>query len=262
MIIDFHVHCFPDKIAPKAISALSSCSGLYPYTDGTIDTLKTSMRTSGIDISIVQNIATKPTQTINVNNWAIEINCENIIAFGSIHPLFEDWKEELVRISNAGLKGIKLHPDYQNFYVDNENIFPLYESAFELGLIILFHAGKDIGLPEPTHCTPKLLRTVIDRFPGANIIAAHMGGYDFWDEAERYLVGTDIYFDTSYTMGWIDKNQFLRMAKNHSSDRILFGTDSPWTNQQTEINKLNDLYMGKSTADAILAGNACKLLKL
>ncbi|WP_265445295.1 amidohydrolase family protein [Acetivibrio straminisolvens] len=262
MIIDFHVHCFPDKLAPRAVSQLAATAGIPPRVDGTISGLKESMKRAGVAKSVVLSIATKATQTENINNWSAEIQDEEIIAFGSIHPEYENWKTELFRIKDMGIKGIKFHPDYQNFFVDDKKMFPIYETAFELGLIVVFHAGVDIGLPAPYHATPERLEKIVRTFPGCKVVAAHMGGFSFWDDVERFLVGTDIYLDTSYSLDFMDGEQAKRIFKNHDVSKILFATDSPWMDQEEAILKLKNLNLDKETENAILGLNAKALLGL
>lgn len=262
MVIDFHVHCFPDELALKAVPQLAACAGIPARVDGTVDGLKDSMKRAGILKSVVLSIATKPSQTERINTWSAQIEDNDIIAFGSIHPDNNDWKSELLRIKDLGLKGIKFHPDYQKFFVDDKKMFPVYETAFGLDLIVVFHAGVDIGLPAPYHATPERLSKVIAAFPGCKVVAAHMGSFSYWDDVERFLVGTDIYFDTSYSLGIIDDEQAKRIIANHGYKKILFGTDSPWMDHEEEISKLKGLHLGKEVEDAILGLNAKALLEL
>ena len=144
MLIDFHTHAFPDKLAPRAIASLAHASGgLSPQTDGTVSALKAKMARDGVDISVVQSIATNPRQMTKVNDFAIEINVDPaIVAFGSVHPDAPDALEELERLKAAGLKGVKFHPEYQHFYANDEKMKPIYRKISELGLIALFHAGR------------------------------------------------------------------------------------------------------------------------
>ncbi|NLD50900.1 MAG: amidohydrolase family protein [Clostridiaceae bacterium] len=262
MIVDFHVHCFPDEVAVKAVPKLASVAGIPARLNGTINGIKDSMIKSGVDHCVVLTIATKPSQTETINTWASEIQDSGITAFGSIHPQFEGWKNELKRIKDIGLKGIKLHPDYQNFFVDDENLFPIYEMAFKLGLIVLFHTGVDIGLPPPCHATPERLIRVVKAYPGARIVAAHMGGFSLWDEVESILAGEDIFLDTSYSLGSISTEQLKRIIGKHGYEKILFATDSPWKDQSEEIIKIRELMLGSEVEKAILGLNAKKLLRI
>lgn len=262
MIIDFHVHCFPDKLAPRAVSQLAATAGISPRVDGTIRGLKESMKKAGVSKSVILSIATKVTQTESINNWSAEIQDNDVIAFGSIHPDYESWKSELFRIKDLGIKGIKFHPDYQKFFVDEKKMFPIYETAFGLGLIVVFHAGLDIGLPAPYHATPERLEKIVRTFPGCKVVAAHMGSFSFWDDVERFLVGTDIYLDTSYSLGFIDDEQARRIIKNHDCKKILFATDSPWMDQEEAISMLRGLNLDRESEKAIFGLNAKALLGL
>lgn len=262
MIIDFHVHCFADEIAERAIASLSQAAGLPPRSDGTVAGIRGSMKKAGVDKSVLLSIATKPQQSLRITQWASAVQGEDLIAFGSIHPDSEDWEDELVQISSAGMKGIKFHPDYQQFFVDDPKMFPIYEKTVELGLIIIFHAGVDIGLPAPYHCTPDRLRRVIKAFPDAKIVAAHMGGFLYWDEAEDMLVGEQLYFDTAFSLHKLERRQFLRIASKHGYDRILFATDSPWGDQMEEVKRLQGMKLPQNAEEAILGGNAARLLGL
>lgn len=262
MIIDIHTHCFPDTLAPRAVPALAKAGNTPAYTDGTITDLKKSMVLANIDISVLQPIATKPEQTPGVNRWAINVQDEHIVAFGTIHPDYVDWRDEIKQLTAANIRGVKFHPDYQKFYVDDPKLFPIYEALTENRMILLFHAGIDVGLPDPCHCTPPRLRKILDAFPDARIVAAHMGGYKCWDDVERYLVGQNIYFDTSFSLEELGYDNMQRIIRNHGTDRILFGTDSPWTDQATEVSLIKFLDLSRKDTNLILGENTRNLLRL
>ncbi|MDL2220475.1 amidohydrolase family protein [Eubacteriales bacterium OttesenSCG-928-N14] len=262
MRIDFHTHTFSPKIVKRALSSLSQRSGnLLPQTDGTINGLLYSMDENNIDMAVVLNIATKPHQQRVVNDYAIEImQYERIVAFGSVHPYAEDCLEELDYIKNAGMKGIKLHPDYQNFFVDDERAFRVYEKCGELGLITVFHAGVDIGYPLPVHCTPDRLAKVLPYFGGAPVVAAHFGGNLLVEEVLNELAGLDVYFDTSYCYANKPPKLARKIIDKHGVDKLLFGSDSPWSSQGNELLWLDSLQLNEADMQAILGGNAAKLL--
>jgi len=262
MIIDFHVHCFTDELASKAIPQLARRANITPRLDGTISSMKESMKKAGVDKSVVLSIATKPSQVEKINTWTASIEDDSIVAFGSVHPDDENWKAELLRLKENGIKGIKLHPDYQKFFVDDKKLYPIYELAVELGLVVVFHAGVDIGLPKPYHATPEGLRRVIDDFPKGKFVAAHMGGFSYWDEVEKYIVGTEIYFDTSYSMSFMKAEQVRRIIDNHGYKKILFATDSPWGDQSEDVKKFREFSFSSEIESAILGLNAKELLEM
>ncbi|MBQ2676537.1 MAG: amidohydrolase family protein [Clostridia bacterium] len=263
MIIDFHTHAFPDVVAKKAIPMLSKKSGnMQPFTDGTAKGLIDRMDENGVDVCVVLNIATNPKQMQKVNDFAIAVNSDRLVAFGSVHPDAPDALDELCRIKEAGLKGIKLHPDYQDFFVDEERMFPIYEKAAQLNLITVFHAGVDIGWFEPVHCTPQRLAKALPHFNGGVVVAAHMGGYMLWDDVEKHLVGKDVYFDTGFCYSRMPVLQAKRIVKNHGADKILLGSDLPWSPTEREVDFVKAFDLQKEDEEKILFENAKRLLKI
>lgn len=262
MIIDFHTHCFPDELAGRAIPLLASRANIEPYTDGTVHGLRSSMRRAGISLSVVQPVATRPQQVRKINEWARSSQGGELLFFAAFHPDLEQPLEEIRLIKEQGFKGIKLHPDYQEFYVDDERLFPIYEAIFEEELIILFHAGVDVGLPPPVHCTPQRLARVLRHFPGGRIVAAHMGGYLCWEQVERELLGKEIFFDTSFSFRDLGRERMKRLILEHGPEKILFATDSPWTDQRAEVDNIRSLGLPEDVTVMILGLNAASLLGL
>ncbi|RKY05082.1 amidohydrolase [Candidatus Poribacteria bacterium] len=258
--IDFHVHAFPDDLAPRAMEILSAQSGVKPYFDGTISGLLSSMERAGIEASVVQPVATKPSQVRSINNWLIGLKNERIIPFGAMHPEFENPYEELRRIKELGIKGIKLHCDYQGRFVDDEAYMPIYEAMERLGMILMLHAGVDIGLPPPYHATPERILRILEAFPKLRVVAAHMGSFKMWDEVEEKLIGREIYLDTSYVRGFMEDERALRMMREHGFDRILFASDSPWADQKAELEWILRLGIPEGELEKVLSGNAERLL--
>lgn len=263
MLIDFHTHAFPERIAARAVGKLShDAGGLVPQTDGTLASLKEQMRLDGVDISVVHSIATSPKQQANVNSFAIEMDRDPaIVAFGSVHPDAPDALEELERIHAAGLKGVKFHPEYQCFYVDDEKMRPIYKKIASLGLITLFHAGFDIGFPPPYHCTPERLLGAL-KWLDTPVVAAHWGGLDCGPEVLDKLCGTDIWMDLSYGYGAVAKPMAQQIVDRHGPDRLLFASDMPWHRPAWELQLLRTLDISEADREKIYFRNAQGLLGL
>ncbi len=260
MLIDFHTHCFPDKLASKAVEKLSYISGgLEPYTDGTVAGLMNSMKKGGVSKSVVLNIATNAHQQKSVNDFAASINSENIISFGSVFPESPDALDELERIKSLGLKGVKLHPDYQGFSVDDPKMKPVYKKISSLGLITVFHAGNDYGFEPPFGNTPDKMIKALSWF-SSPVIAAHWGGVNCNEGVLKYLCGTDIYFDTSFGYSMMPKYYAQNIIDKHGADKILFGTDTPWHTASMELRLLNSLEISEADKEKIYYKNAKKLL--
>lgn len=282
MIVDIHTHTFPDKIAFSTVEKLKLMSHTQPFSDGTNAGLAQSMSDAGVDCSLVLPVATNARQVPHVNETSARLNASGpetgIYSFGCMHPDFPDWKEELSRIAALGLKGIKLHPVYQGVNFDDPRYLRILERAAEVGLVVLTHAGRDIGFPDRVNCSPDMVLRAVRQVGPTPLILAHMGGWRNWDEVEELLADTAVYLDTSFSLGkmtplgdgyygpgdldLLSEEQFLRMVRKFGANRILFGTDSPWGDQMAGLEQFRALPLTKEEQTAILGGNAKKLLKL
>lgn len=263
MIIDSHTHVFPDMLAERAISKLSGNSGLIPSTDGTVSGLIKGLDKNAIDRAVVLNIATKPMQDIKVNDFALDTakkHGDRLIVFGSVHPFSECAKSELVRLRESGIKGIKLHPEYQRFKADDESVFDIYSLITELGLIVTFHAGFDIAYPDSDYASPIRLARVLDRFPDMRVILAHMGGMNRWNEVEDLIVGRECCLDTAMCANYIDDETLKRLIAKHGVNKILFATDTPWNNWADSIAMIERLPITQEEKEMIYHKNIERLI--
>lgn len=262
MIIDFHTHVFPDDLAEKALSViLTNINNLYkPVNDGTISGLLKNMDAWNIDISVVQPVITKQSQMRKTNEWARSLCSDRIISFGGIYPHTDNYKRDIDFVAELGLRGLKFHPEYQDFCIDDERMLKIYDYALSKGLIILHHAGVDPGKPMPYKSSPQQFAKIVDAMQGGIIVAAHFGGHAQWDDVEKYLVGKNIYLDTSMGFEYFPQEQFLRIVKKHGADKVLFASDSPWSSAKTEIEHLKALPILESEKNSILYDNAKRLL--
>lgn len=264
MIIDFHAHLFPDDLAEKALSILmSNTKDSFPPThNGTIAGLLKTMDTAEINISVVQPVITKASQIRKTNEWARNLCSDRIISFGGIFPHTGNYKKDIDTVADLGLKGLKFHAEYQNFSLDDKKMLWIYDYALNKGLIILHHAGVDPGMPPPYRSSPQQFLKIVEAMQGGIIVAAHLGGHQQWDDVEKYLVGKNIYFDTSMGFDYFSPEQFLRIVKNHGVDKILFASDSPWSKAKTEIGHIKSLNLTETEINGILGGNAQRILNI
>jgi len=259
-IIDFHTHAFPDKLAARAIPHLERQGGVRAALDGTITALLASMDRAGIAAAVVCSIATDPGQFESILRWSTAIAGPRLLPFPSVHPAAIDPAGEVRQIAAAGFLGIKLHPEYQEFHIDDPGLDELYRSLDKTGLIVLFHAGHDIGFPDSDRAAPRRLLAVHHAFPTLKIVASHLGGFRRWEEVADHLLGSGIWLDTSYTIGHIPARLLREILHGHRPDRLLFGTDSPWADQAGEIAHIRALELPAELTDLILGGAARALL--
>lgn len=282
MVIDIHTHTFPDKLAAPTIRKLQGACHTRAFTDATNAGLAASMARAGIDCSVVLPVATNPHQVAHVNESAAQINARGrgtgIYSFGCIHPDCPDPRGELARIAALGLKGTKLHPAYQATRFDDIRYLRILDRAGELGLVVLTHAGIDIGIPAPTYCDPEMVLRALEQVGPVTLILAHMGGWRQWDQVEALLPQSSVLLDTAFSYGdltpleghpfsedqlhMMEQEQFVRFVRKFGARRLLFGTDSPWGDQSADVASIRALPLSPEERDAILGGNAQRLLGL
>lgn len=238
MLIDIHTHAFHPKIAYKAVEHLNSYYAVSCAGDGTVTDLLARQKKAGIDRCVVLCAATDPAQVIPANNYAIMLQKEHpeIIAFGTLHPAFEQWKKQLSNLKAAGIKGIKLHPDFQGFWLNDPRLMPMLEEAQD-DFVFEIHIG-DYLPPEQNPSCPYKAAALLDAFPRLRLIAAHMGGYQQWDHALKALLGRDVWLDTSSTSSFVSPEMLRTLLISHPRERILFGSDYPLYDPSDEANRL------------------------
>ena len=281
MIIDFHTHTFPDKIAGSVIGKLQQLSRSRPFTDATNDGLRRSMEQAGIDLSILLPVMTNAGQVHKLNDLAARINERwqetGLLSFGGMHPDVENYKEALNHVTELGLKGIKIHPAYQGADFDDIRYLRIIDKASELGLIVLTHAGWDIGIPGHNYCDTKHIQRVMREVGPDRLVLAHMGGWQDWKAVGEELAGLPLYFDASFSTGDIvpapgttrtpeeshnmNREQFIHLVRKLGTDRILFATDCPWSDQAESLRFVRSCFSQQELAD-ILGNNAQKLLDI
>lgn len=270
MIIDFHTHIFPDKVAAKAIPKLAAGNKLTPSMNGTMDGLKASMETAEIDLSVVLPVITDPHQFESVLKFSVQINetcfssgSPRLLSFGGVHPESANVKEQLTAIKNEGIQGIKLHPQYQGMPLNDIRYLRMIYTASELGLIVLTHAGFDVFIPDKDYCTPDMITQVLDEVAPPKMVLAHMGNNEHYEEVMQKLCGRNVYFDTSYSFVHMPEELFIKLVRAHGAEKILFASDAPWTAQKDGVEKLRHLTgLSEEEKRLIFSQNAIELLGL
>ncbi|MDD5255877.1 MAG: amidohydrolase family protein, partial [Candidatus Omnitrophica bacterium] len=179
MIIDMHTHAWPEKVSASARQNLEGLFKVKLVGEPTLATLREFMDKNGISVSAVAAVATKPEQVPSINNWLMEVRSERIKVFCALHPDYPLWQEELERLRGK-IDGIKVQPEFQDFYVDEERLDPMYAMIQEMGLPLLFHCGEELSGTMLVRSSPVRLVRVKERFGRLKIIAAHFGGFRLW----------------------------------------------------------------------------------
>lgn len=268
MIVDVHTHIFPEKIASKAVQGLEHQYGVKAVNTGTTSGIRSSMLSNNIDASVLLSVATRPDQVESINDFVADASKKHsdLIGLGALHPDYPELDLEIERMKSIGLKGIKLHSEFQDFFPDDERMFDLYE-ALGKDMIIVFHAGDEVIPVKEIHTTPARLASVLDSFPELTVIAAHLGGHRCWDDVERYLLGRNIYFDTAYVFPvpgseHITVGRIKEIMETHGFEKIMFGTDYPFRDQGLETMNIMNLDIENKYKEMILGSNAARLFKI
>lgn len=269
MIIDFHTHIFPDKIAEKTIKLLSERGSMTPYSNGAVDGLVAEMERAGVDISVTLPVLTNPNSFDSVNNYAKEINLafaekeRRLISFAGIHPRCENIDEKMAFIKKEGFLGVKLHPDYQDTFINDVGYVRILECAKEYDLVVVTHSGVDAAYRDkPVKCTPSLARELIKKVPYKKLVLAHCGANEMFSEVLDTLCDEDVYFDTAFVLRYIDEEAFKAILKKHGEERMLFATDSPWSTVKGDVERIKSFKLSKRIEDMLFCENARPLLNI
>ncbi len=254
-IVDFHAHAFHDKIAEKAANNLNEYYGIPLAADGHFEYVLNSMKENNITKMVIHATATTAKQVEMTNDYVSSLTGQDIIGFGSMHPDYKKVEKELDRMEKLGLKGIKLHPIFQGFVMDDEKLFPIYEQL-EGRFPVLMHAGDK----NSDATSPKRIAHILDRFPGLTIIAAHLGGYSEWDDAQKYILGRNLYIDTSSAIRFLTPERSKELIIKHGVDKVLFGTDYPLSLHKEELDVFDKIDLTEEEREQILWKNAYRLL--
>lgn len=259
-IIDSHAHVFPDKIAEKATESIGEFYSLPMGLDGSVRTLLELSEKHGISAFLIQSVATAPQQVQSINDFiagVVKQFPDKFIGFGALHPGMDEPEQEIERILALGLKGVKLHPDFQKFEADSEAAMRLY-ALMEGRLPLLIHAGdKRYG-----YSRPQRIAHILDAFPKLDVIAAHFGGWSQWEESQRCLAGRRVWIDTSSSLYDLAPERARELIGSFGEDYVLFGTDYPMWRVDEELERLSALGLSELVMEKILHENLERLLDL
>ena len=262
-IIDAHAHIYPDKIAEKASKAVGDFYGIEMGYVGTVEGLLEEGKKAGVSRFLVHSVATTPHQVHSINTFINEQKTKHpeLIGFITLHP--DMTEEEIINEINYAIennfKGIKLHPDFQKFFIDDPNVFKIYKNASGK-LPILFHMGDK----RYDYSSQERLVRVANEFKDLICIAAHFGGYSTWGNAREYLnlKYNNVYFDTSSSLYFLEQYKANQLIKMFGVDKFFFGTDYPMWDATEELERFNALDLTEEEKKKILGLNIKKLLNL
>ena len=279
MVVDFHTHTFPDKIAAATVAHMSGASRLTAYTEGSDASLEASMARAGIGRSVVLPVVTNPEKAGSINRFSAGHNGVNgIYHLGGMHPATPEMKRETAAAAALGLKGLKVHPVYQRTDFNDPAFLRLLDAAGENGLFVVTHAGLDVGFPGQCQSSVEKIEDALRQVGPVTLVLAHMGAWRQWERAYDLARFPNVYIDAAFSLGRIKPTEpgyykeeelpllpdaeFVRLTRAFGAHRVLFGTDSPWASQKETLENFLRLPFTKEEQERILHKNAEALLGL
>ncbi len=262
LTIDSHCHIYPEKIAAKAVNGTDNFYGENSVGTGTAENLIKMGEKAGIDMFVVQSVATTPHQVKSINDFiAAEVakNPQKLIGLGTLHPDSEDIKGDIEYLLSVGLKGVKLHPDIQACKIDDYRCLKIYELCEEKGLPVLMHTGDN----RYDYSNPNRLLPVLQIYKNLTVIGAHLGGWSIWEEAVKSYKGIgNFYVDCSSSFNYLEKETAKKIIRLYGADKVLFGTDYPMWSPKIELEYFLSLGLDEWEINSILNINAKKVFSL
>ena len=257
MIADSHAHIFPNKIAEKASDAIGDFYDKPSNHLATLDTLMEQEAEAGISEFVISSSATVAAQVGHINDFIAQCVQEHphLVGLGALFPTMEGWEAELERMVASGIRGIKIHPDFQKIPIDEPKAVPMYKAIAKAGLPVLFHTGDY----RYDYSAPERLENLIRQVPDLVAIAAHFGGWQSWDRSYAHVLPENVFYDTSSSLMYIGKERALEFLDKMGAHRFLFGSDFPMWTPKEELERFLALELDERTRDQILYGNFKRL---
>lgn len=261
-VINAHCHIYPEKIASKAVKGIRDFYDLDMSLNGKTDDLIRDGSNVGVVHYLVHSVATTPKQVKSINEFiSYEVNEHEglFTGFGTLHPDSEDIEGDVSHLLDLGLKGVKLHPDFQLFALNEKRAFDLGEAINDAGIPVLIHCGDF----RYNYSNPEQLKPFLERFPDMTVIGAHFAGWSMWEDATSKLAGTpNLYVDLSSSLYALTPETAKELIHAYGADRVLWGTDYPMWDASSEMEYFNKIDLTEQERRQILYENASKLLKI
>lgn len=261
-IINAHCHIYPDKIASKAVDGIKNFYDLNMSLDGTVNGLIEDGNTVGVNHYLIHSVATTPKQVKSINEFiaeSVNTNPDIFTGFGTLHPDSEDIQSDFDHLIELGLKGVKIHPDFQQFAMNEERAFKMGEIINDGNVPLMVHCGDF----RYNYSNPEQIKVFLDKFPNLTFIGAHFAGWSIWEEATEKLAGIpNLYVDLSSSLYDLTPKTAVDLIHAYGSDKVLWGTDYPMWDSPSEMEYFNKLDLTEKEKSQILYDNAAKILGL
>jgi uncharacterized protein len=273
--IDFHVHLpTPDWLDGSMAGYVEAAEAYFrsPAQRESLGELAGRYRELNVKAVLLAWDAETATGRPRVPNETVAQACldypDAFTGLGSVDPHKGSAAvDEVRRIADLGLRGVKFHPSLQAFAPDDPAFDPIFAACEQHGLIALFHTGTSgIGARQPggqgiriDYAHPLKLDAVAAAHPDLTVVAAHFGWPWHMDLIAIALHKTNVYIDIS---GWSPRRipaEVIRELSGRLSEQFVWGSDFPFFAPERCLRELADL--GLATP-ALLHDNAARILQL
>ncbi|MBQ8188073.1 MAG: amidohydrolase [Clostridia bacterium] len=266
-VFDIHTHTYPEAIAEKACVNLGKFYDFIVEGEGTYAHLESQAKENNVCGYLLFSVCTNAQQVQKVNS-SIAALAElsrshgfKTVGYAGMHQDYPDFRGELERCAELGLRGVKIHPDIQGVDINDARLLPLYEIMQETDMPLYLHMGDN--RPQYRFSEAKKLAEVLDRFPRLRVVAAHLGGHKAWDEALEYLAGRpNVMYDTSSALWAMTPETAFDIIHKLGVKNVMFGTDYPVKNTAGELERFHAVGLSAEEEADILWNNAIRFLGL
>ncbi len=259
-VIDFHTHIYPDVVVPAAAESIHKFYELGDNAmDGSVSSLLLHAGNAGISEFVILPVSVKPERTRHINDFILKQQSTQprFYGFGTVHAAMEDLTDEVDYIMQSGLRGIKMHPDFQVFPIDDPRLFPVYEQV-QGKLPVILHMGDQ----RYDYSHPRRLRRILELFPNLQVIAAHFGGYTMYETACQELSHTNCFFDVSSSLMFMEPGVAEKYINHYGAERMVYGSDYPMWNPETEMQRFLQLKLTDDQFQQIAWKTATAILNI
>ncbi len=258
-VADVHVHIYPEKISAKAAQSIGDFYHVRMADEnGSVACLQSRLDTCDIERCVVHSVAVRPGTVTSINDFIASACCEHpqLVGFMTLHQDTSDMAAEIDRACELGLKGIKLHPDFQRVDMDDDRLMVAYEIAEKRGLPLIIHCGDY----RYDYSHPSRLKRILHEFPDLVVDAAHFGGWSVQDYALEFLEDERCFLDVSSSMRYLGPRRTRELIESYGFDRILFGSDFPMWTPAEELEFLRSLGFAEAELERMCWHNVERFL--
>lgn len=270
MLVDAHVHLFPDRLAGAVRAWFDTHAWSIQYRQGPGQALEI-LRAQGVAKAVALPYAHKPGMARALNDFTLELARRHpeVVPCCTVFPGEEGEARILEDAFAAGARGVKIHCHVMKVAPDDARLDVVWRLSARHGKPVVIHAGREpatsgYGIDVHEVSGAARVRRALSRHPGAIAVVPHLGGDEY--EAFERLLGEfeHLYLDTAMVIGgYFPVGPDLDLVRRHPR-RILYGTDFPNLPYDVgrELAVVREMKLPPQDEALVLGGNAMRLFAI